>query len=163
MASIEYFNKHVEGPTSHPSVTGELSPNVWHFAQLGLVEVSYQLRRINHHIKVFAAVRKEAYARLAKTTVMAQQYRGSAVDIAYSRQSLREIFLNNVRLLKSDTMVKPERLRADPLEAFLGADHSHRRIHARRRGKFRVYLPAHAATPARLDDHWTAPGCAPAI
>ena len=116
----EYFNKHVEGPTSHPSVTGELSPNIWHFAQLGLVEVSYQLRRINHHIKVFAAVRKEAYARLAKTTVMAQQYRGSAVDIAYSRQSLREIFLNNVRLLKSDTMVKPERLRADPLEAFLG-------------------------------------------
>ena len=116
----EYFNKHVEGLTSHPSVTGELSPNVWHFAQLGLVEVSYQLRRINHHIKVFAAVRKEAYARLAKTTVMAQQYRGSAIDIAYSRQSLREIFLNNVRLLKSDTMVKPERLRADPLEAFLG-------------------------------------------
>jgi hypothetical protein len=85
------------------------------------VEVSYQLRRINHHIKVFAAVRKEAYARLAKTTVMAQQYRGSAVDIAYSRQSLREIFLNNVRLLKSDAMVKPERLRADPLEAFLRA------------------------------------------
>jgi class 3 adenylate cyclase len=116
----EYFNKHVEGPTSHPSVTGELSPDIWHFAQLGLVEVSYQLRRINHHIKVFAAVRKEAYARLAKTTVMAQQYRGSAVDISYSRQSLREIFLNNVRLLKSDTMVRPERLRADPLEAFLG-------------------------------------------
>jgi class 3 adenylate cyclase len=116
----EYFNKHVEGLASHPSVTGELSPNVWHFAQLGLVEVAYQLRRINHHVKVFAAVRKEAYARLAKTTVMAQQYRGSAVDIAYSPQSLREIFINNVRLVKSDMMVSPDRLRADPLEAFLG-------------------------------------------
>jgi class 3 adenylate cyclase len=116
----EYFNKHVEGPTSHPSVTGELSPNVWHFAQLGLVEVAYQLRRINHHIKVFAAVRKEAYARLAKTTVMSQQYRGSAVDIAYSAQGLREIFFNNVRLLKGDMMVLPDRLRADPIEAFLG-------------------------------------------
>ncbi len=116
----EYFNKHVEGPTSHPSVTGELSPNIWHFAQLGLVEVTYQVRRINHHIKIFAAVRKEAYARLAKTTVMAQQYRGSAVDIAYSPRSLREIFLNNVRLLKSEAMVRPEKLRSDPLEAFLG-------------------------------------------
>ena len=116
----EYFNKHVEGPTSHPSVTGELSPNIWHFAQLGLVEVAYQIRRINHHIKVFAAVRKEAYARLAKTTVMAQQYRGSAVDIAYSPQSLREIFLNNVRLLKSEAMVIPERSRSAPIEAFLG-------------------------------------------
>jgi hypothetical protein len=116
----EYFNKHVEGVKSHPSVTGELSPPVWHFAQLGLVEVAYQLRRINHHVKVFAAVRKEAYARLPQTTVMAQQYRGSAVDIGYSIESLREIFVNNVRLVKSDRMARPERLRADPLEAFLG-------------------------------------------
>jgi class 3 adenylate cyclase len=116
----EYFNKHVEVAASHPSVTGELSPNVWHFAQLGLVEVAYQLRRINHHVKVFAAVRKEAYGRLSRTTVMAQQYRGSAVDIGYSPQSLREIFANNVRLVKSDLLVRPESLRADPLEAFLG-------------------------------------------
>ena len=46
-------------------MTGELSPNVWYFAQLGLVEVAYQLRRINHHLKIFAAIRKEAYARAA--------------------------------------------------------------------------------------------------
>jgi len=116
----EYFNKHVEGLPHHPSVTGELSPNIWHFAQLGLVEVAYQLRRINHHIKVFAAVRKEAYGRLATTTAMAQQYRGSAVDIAYSMQGLREIFVNNIRLVKSDMLATPERLRTDPLDAFLG-------------------------------------------
>src|SRR5262245_44806827 len=116
----EYFNKHVEGLTAPPSVTGELSPNVWHFAQLGLVEVAYQLRRINHHIKIFAAVRKEAYARLPQTTAMAQQYRGSAVDIAYSMASLREIFANNVRLVKGERMARPERAGIDPREAFLG-------------------------------------------
>ena len=116
----EYFNKHVESLNGHSSVTGELSPIVWHYSQLGLVEVAYQLRRINHHLKVFAAVRKEAYARLATTTVMSQQYRGSAVDIAYSPSSLREIFANNIRLLKAETMAKPERLQEDPLEAFLG-------------------------------------------
>ena len=115
----EYFNKHVEGQ-SHPSVTGELSPNIWHFAQLGLVEVAYQLRRINHHVKVFAAVRKEAYARLSTTTAMAQQYRGSAVDIAYAVQGLREIFINNIRLVNSDMLANPEQLRTDPLGAFLG-------------------------------------------
>jgi len=114
----EYFNKHIER-ASLPSVTGPLSPNVWYFAQLGLVEVAYQLRRINHHLKVFAAVRKEAYARL-QTTVMSQQYRGSAVDIAYPVESLREIFVNNIRLEKADRMVQPDRLRADPIEAFLG-------------------------------------------
>jgi hypothetical protein len=116
----EYFTKHIEGHRMPPSVTGQLSPSVWYFAQLGLVEVAYQLRRINHHLKVFAAVRKEAYARLPRTTVMAQQYRGSAVDIVYSIESLREIFVNNIRLEKSDKMARPERLRADPLEAFLG-------------------------------------------
>jgi class 3 adenylate cyclase len=116
----EYFNKHVEEHPTHPSVTGELSPNVWYFAQLGLVEVAYQLRRINHHVKVFAAIRKEAYARLPQRTAMVQQYRGSAVDIVYSPQSLREIFVNNIRLLKTDRMVLPGRARTNPLEAFLG-------------------------------------------
>ena len=116
----EYFNKHVEDQPTSPSVTGELAPNVWHFSQLGLVEVAYQLRRINHHLKVFAAIRKEAYARLPQRTAMAQQYRGSAIDIVYSPDSLREIFVNNVRLLKTDRMVQPARVRSHPLDAFLG-------------------------------------------
>ena len=116
----EYFNKHVENLSTNPSVTGELSPNVWYFGQLGLVEVAYQLRRVNHHLKVFAAIRKEAYARLPQRTAMSQQYRGSAVDIAYSPESLREIFVNNIRLVKGDRMVLAARARTNPLEAFLG-------------------------------------------
>ena len=116
----EYFNKHVEDLTVNASVTGELSPNVWYFAQLGLVEVAYQIRRINHHLKVFAAIRKEAYARLPQRTAMVQQYRGIAVDIVYSPESLREIFVNNIRLVKDDRMVLPGRVRTNPLEAFLG-------------------------------------------
>jgi class 3 adenylate cyclase len=116
----EYFNKHVEEVPSNPSVTGELSPDVWYYSQLGLVEVAYQLRRINHRLKVFAAIRKEAYARLPQRTAMVQQYRGSAVDIAYSPESLREIFVNNIRLVKADRMVLPGRDRTNPLEGFLG-------------------------------------------
>jgi class 3 adenylate cyclase len=115
----EYFNKHVESRVGRPSVTGQLSPNVWYFAQLGLVQVAYELRRINHHLKVFAAVRKEAFARL-QATVMSQQYQGSAIDIVYPTEGLREIFVNNIRLEKSEKMVLPGRLRSDPVEAFLG-------------------------------------------
>ena len=116
----EYFNKHVEEVPANPSVTGELSAHVWYYSQLGLVEVAYQLRRINHRLKVFAAIRKEAYARLPQRTAMVQQYRGSAVDIVYSPESLREIFANNIRLVKPDRMVLPGRERGHPLEAFLG-------------------------------------------
>ena len=116
----EYFNKHVEDIPASPSVTGELSPNVWFFSQLGLVEVAYQLRRINHHLKIFAAIRKEAYARLPQRTAMVQQYRGSAVDIVYTPESLREIFVNNVRLVRTERMVRPDLTKSKPLEAFLG-------------------------------------------
>src|SRR5574340_441113 len=137
----EYFSKHVEASGDHPSVTGELSPQVWHFAQLGLAEVAYQLRRINHHLKVYAAIRKEAYASLPRRTAMAQQYRGSAVDIAYTPESLREIFVNNVRLVKSDRMVRPARANDHP----------------RGRGRVRVRLPPHAAASARPDDDRRAP------
>ena len=118
----EYFNKHVETRGSRPSAAGELSPNIWYFAQLGLVEVAYELRRVNHHLKVFAAVRKEAYLRLADSTVMSQQYRGSAIDITYSKASLREIFLRNIRREPTNRLVLPDRKDA-PLEAFFGATH----------------------------------------
>ena len=117
----EYFNKHVttREPT-RASNAGELSPNVWYFSQMGLVEVAYQLRRISHQVKVFVAIRKEAFAKLEDTTSMAQQYRGSTVDIAYSPASLREIFLNNIRRESSRNLVHPSRLKTNPLEAFLG-------------------------------------------
>jgi class 3 adenylate cyclase len=35
-------------------------------------------------------------------------------------QGLREIFVNNIRLVKSDMLVSPDRLRSDPLDAFIG-------------------------------------------
>ncbi len=126
----EYFNKHVTTQEpSRASHAGELSPNVWYFSQMGLVEVAYQLRRISHQLKVFVAVRKEAFAKLEQTTSMAQQYRGSTVDIAYSPASLREIFLNNIRRESARNLVHPSRLKTSPLEAFLGTttfthDHS---------------------------------------
>lgn len=115
----EYFNKHVRavGRASH---TGEVSPSVWYFAQMGLVEVAYQLRRVNHHLKVFAAVRKEAFLRFDEMTSMVQQYRGSAVDMHYTVESLREIFVNNIRREKERNLVVPELTRSRPIEAFTG-------------------------------------------
>lgn len=115
----EYFNKHVR-TGARSSATGEVSPNVWYFSQMGLVEVAYQLRRVNHHIKVFAAVRKEAFAKFSDMTSMVQQYRGSAIDIGYSVAGLREIFVNNIRREKDRNLVLPDRLKADPIEAFVG-------------------------------------------
>ena len=116
----EYFNKHMKAPAYRASDAGELSPDVWYFSQMGLVEVAYQLRRINHHLKVFAAVRKEAFSRFNEATSMVQQYRGSTVDISYSQASLREIFANNIRREKERNLVDPSKLKKDPIAAFCG-------------------------------------------
>lgn len=116
----EYFNKHIVATTMRASDAGELSPNVWHLSQMALVETAYQIRRVNHHIKVFASIRKEAFSKLDDATPMVQQYRGSTVDITYSPASLREILLNNIRKEKERNLVNPSRLRSDPIEAFLG-------------------------------------------
>jgi len=118
----EYFNKHITTQVTRASHTGELSPNVWYFSQMGLVEVAYQLRRVSHQLKVFVAIRKEAFAKFQQTTSMAQQYRGSTVDIVYSPASLREIFINNVRRETLRNLVDPGRLKSDPLAAFFGTD-----------------------------------------
>ena len=119
----EYFNKHVTTQVgARASHAGELSSNVWYFSQMGLVEVAYQLRRVSHQLKVFVAIRKEAFARFDATTSMTQQYRGSTIDIAYSPASLKEIFINNVRRETPRNLADPGKLKSDPLVAFFGTD-----------------------------------------
>ncbi|HKA28362.1 MAG TPA: hypothetical protein VKH82_03230, partial [Candidatus Binatia bacterium] len=64
----EYFNKHIKNRSSRESDTGVLSPSIWYYSQMGLVQVAYELRRISHHLKVFASVRKEAFAKFTEET-----------------------------------------------------------------------------------------------
>lgn len=116
----EYFNKHIKHRSAHTSGTGLLSPSIWYYSQMGLVQVAYELRRISHHLKVFASVRKEAFAKFSEETSMVQQYRGSAIDISYSKPSLKEIFFNNIRQEKEKNLCAPAQLRSDPVAAFLG-------------------------------------------
>ncbi len=117
----EYFNNHILELT--PADAGELSPDIWYLAQMGLVEAAYELRRLTHHLKVFAAIRKEAFDRFGAATSMVQQYRGSTVDIRYRSAGLREIFLSNIRREKPRNLVDAPELKRDPLAAFLGLTH----------------------------------------
>jgi hypothetical protein len=103
----EYFNKHIKHRSAQGSDTGRLAPGIWYYSQMGLVQVAYELRRISHHLKVFASIRKEAFAKFSEETSMVQQYRGSAIDLSYAKASLREIFLNNVRREKEKNLCAP--------------------------------------------------------
>ena len=150
----EYFNKHIKHRSAQRAATpGELSPSVWYYSQMGLVQVAYELRRISHHLKVFAVDPQGGLrASSSEETSMVQQYRGSAIDLSYTKASLREIFLNNIRREKEKNLCAPNRLRADPLTAFARPGDRHARVHGRGGGRLRLRLPPHAATPARPDD-----------
>jgi class 3 adenylate cyclase len=117
----EYFNNHILELT--PADAGELSPDIWYYAQMGLVEAVYELRRLTHHLKVFASIRKEAFDRFGTATPMVQQYRGSTVDIRYSRESLTEIFASNASRERPRNLADASRLKDDPVVAFLALTH----------------------------------------
>lgn len=114
----EYFKKHINPEKMRPSDVGELSPYIWYYSQIGLVEAIYQLHRINHHIKIFASIRKEAILKLKEFDPMIQQYMGSSVDVVYSRQDIREIFIKNIK--KDKNLVDPAIKESNPIQAFLG-------------------------------------------
>ena len=114
----EYFNNHILDLT--PADAGELSPDIWYLAQMGLVEAAYELRRLTHHLKVFAAIRKEAFDRFGTATSMVQQYRGSTVDMRYRSVGLRAIFVNNIRREKSRNLADASETKREPFRAFLG-------------------------------------------
>lgn len=116
----EYFNKHIIDPNLTASAAGEISSDIWYLSQMSLLEAAYELRRVTHHLKVYATIRKEAYARLVENNPMAQQYAGSVLDLTYSKAELREIFCDNIRAEPRSNLVDPPALQSNPLEAFLG-------------------------------------------
>ena len=137
------------------SDTGEMSPSIWYFAQMGLVEVAYQLRRVNHHLKVFAAVRKEAFLKLRRDDVD-----GAAVPRQRHRHPLHR---SRACARSSSTTSAARRTATSSIPELLRTNPDRRRssarasvanaVHPRGGGRLRLHRPAHAAPAARLHDH----------
>ena len=141
-----------------PSVTGELSPNVWYFSQLGLVEVAYQLRRINHHLKVFAAIRKEAYARCRSAPRWSSSTAAARSTSSTRRRACARSSSTTSASSKPTEWCCPSALRSQSARGVPRPPERDRRLHARGGGRLRVRLPPHAAAAARPDDDRRAAG-----
>ena len=115
----EYFNKHLD-PGATESVAGALEPELWYTAQMGLVLSFFSLHKFNHHVKLFATIRKEALLRYKRQQVLYQQVAERTLDLRYSTLELERIFLNNVRREPRDRFVAPERAAKDPIGAYFG-------------------------------------------
>ena len=115
----EFFHKHIMSYDS--GEVGEISPGIWIYSQMALVEAAYDLRKkCTHHLKVFGSLRKEAFEKCSATTEMMQQYRDSIVDLHYSSDSLRKILISNIRAERPSNLVDRTALKQDPLPAFFG-------------------------------------------
>lgn len=63
---------------------------VWRTGQLGLMRASWELTRINHHVKTFVSIRQEAWASFVDP--IKNNMAGSTINIKYTDNDLSRIF-----------------------------------------------------------------------
>lgn len=115
----EYFNKHLD-PGASESVAGALEPELWYTAQMGLVLSFFNLHKFNHHVKLFASIRKEAIARYRRDLVLFQQVGERTLELRYSALELERIFINNLRREPRERFAAPALADKDPVAAWFG-------------------------------------------
>lgn len=117
----EYFEIHIDKDKySSSSAEGQISKDIWYLSQIGLIESIYQITQKNQHIKIFASIRKEVFAKLHQHDSKSVQYKGNSIDLIYSKEELKKIFVLNIENESKDRLVKPEVLTDDPIYSFCG-------------------------------------------
>lgn len=111
-----YFSNHLAA-----DATGETSPEIWASSQLGLADAAYRLSETNHHVKVFTSLRIEAL----HANKISPRFLSNSLILKYSRESLMNIFINNIKVCSHDAVINPELLETDPILAFLGSSTLH--------------------------------------
>lgn len=102
---------------------GHLDEKVWLNSQIALIDVATEFRNLNSHIKIFAAVRIEAFDRYpgARRANLGQ----SVARVIYEKDDIRTIFYENIRLTEEMQRQTGQPLLADinaptPLQRFFG-------------------------------------------
>lgn len=92
----------------------------WVYSQCGLISAARELCGINHHIKIFASIRSEAFEHFGQATPQGLQLEGESIRLSYSDRELIEIFRNNTKLEQANNLAEP--LSKDPITAFIGSE-----------------------------------------
>jgi hypothetical protein len=87
-------------PTDN-SYDGKQSPavEIWVNAQMGLVGAIYNLARQNGHIKIYAAIRREAFE--AYESPVKINYEQHISRLEYTREEIEEIFHKNIQMTET--------------------------------------------------------------
>lgn len=123
-------------PELYESDSKNTGKDIWVLGQLGLVEAIRVLRDVNPHIKIFASIRAEALHLGYAITPNSQQIRGITVELSYSDEELKNIFLRNVARVPRVRASKKDK--TDIISVFIG-EHN-RRVRHRFTGKEELFL-----------------------
>lgn len=118
----EYFEKHISSSAVGPSVGGEVSKDIWYLSQMGLIESIYQITSKNPHLKLFASIRREVFLRVSETDSRSLQYKGSGIELSYTKEQIKDIFILNIGKEKNERLFYPELRDKNPIMSFLGID-----------------------------------------
>lgn len=102
--------------------TGPRNASFWQYAQLALADVSYEILAKNQHIKVYYSIRSEAFVDAMQISYNFQNMQEYYCILEYSREELREMFLQYIRFEKDENLYDPALKNTNPTKAFVGID-----------------------------------------
>ncbi|AKB59488.1 P-loop ATPase, Sll1717 family [Methanosarcina barkeri] len=119
---VEIFTSHLnsQDEITKYSRADALCYNVLYLSQIGLMKAVRVLYDINSHIKIFASIRKEAYIIFKETDEMSLQFKGNVLELNYTQEELKEMFVKNIQIMEPEDLIYPEEINANPILSFLG-------------------------------------------
>lgn len=94
--------------------------SLWYNPQIGLMHAVLSLSNICREIEVNASIRKEAYLKVMQTDPNFFVLREHALELTYTKNELKAIFINNIKNTDREKLVYPEELNYRPLNSFFG-------------------------------------------
>lgn len=98
----------------------ELLIPAWYNPQIGLMNAVLNLSNTCRGIEVNASIRKEAYLKIRQTDPNFFVLRGHVLDLKYTKNELKIIFVQNIKNTDREKLVHPEDLNYRPLNSFFG-------------------------------------------
>lgn len=114
----QFFKEHLKNDTSNS--LGVFDSDIWYKSQMGLINAVLTISNINGHIKVFASIRKEVIFKYKNEDEMALQSSGNIIDVNYSKNDLKKIFVRTINRMDEKNLLHPKSLDKDPIFSFLG-------------------------------------------
>jgi hypothetical protein len=146
----EAFRKHLENDLSKKDADSPDVPvsDLWYSSQMGLAQGFFELHKLNHHVRLFATIRKEAIFKYQGKTELLQQISGRILNLDYASKELEQIFIAYIKGENEKKFKDYSLMEKNPVKAFFGFDKISRK-EPRKQEKLVDYIIRHTLSRPR--------------